>query len=295
MSSVGCDSGEDAKSAWKKLRNNHRDALRRHKHMNKSGAAATDIKPWKFEAQMELLLQYMVNENRGTNFTSDDNNAEVEELTEQLLDEEAVDNPDEQVVGEFDGLLRQNKADVGEATITNEPTNVPLVKPPSSTNKPTNAPSEKPPSAKKPRRMKKGEIDSLIVMAFELREQRQRDQERKAMAAKIALPNDDLYLFFMSMYELTKKNASFFTTHLPTGFWALHPSEAINGLINRCTSSKSSLLRRQKFLNCSETQNTKVGPPASNCRARLSPNMRYKLCDTFLPCPVLPCAPVSHS
>ncbi|KAG8304841.1 hypothetical protein J6590_084812 [Homalodisca vitripennis] len=154
-----------------------------------------------------LCDAYMVNENRGTNFTSDDNNAEVEELTEQLLDEEVVDNPDEQVVGEFDGLLRQNEADVGEDTITNEPTNVPLIKPPSSTNKPTNAPSEKPPSAKKLRTLKKGEIDSLIVKAFELREQRQqeRDRERKAMAAKIAPPNDDLYLFFMSMYELKKK------------------------------------------------------------------------------------------
>ncbi|KAG8240598.1 hypothetical protein J6590_105522, partial [Homalodisca vitripennis] len=129
------DSGEDAKSPWKKIRNNHRDVLRR---------PAADIKPWKFEAQMEFLLQFMVNENRGTNFTSDDNNAEVEKLTEQLLDEEAVDNPDEQVVGEFDGLLRQNEADMGEDITTNEPTNVPLVKPPSSTNKPTHSPLEKP-------------------------------------------------------------------------------------------------------------------------------------------------------
>ncbi|KAG8311862.1 hypothetical protein J6590_035945 [Homalodisca vitripennis] len=88
-------------------------------------------------------MQFMVNENRGTNFTSDDN-AEVEKLTEQLLDEEAVDNPDEQVVGEFDGLLRQNEADMGEDITTNEPTNVPLVKPPSSTNKPTHSPLEKP-------------------------------------------------------------------------------------------------------------------------------------------------------
>ncbi|KAG8285938.1 hypothetical protein J6590_070785 [Homalodisca vitripennis] len=32
----------------------------------------------------------------------------------------------------------------------------------------------------------------------------------------------------------------------------------------------------------------------SQATTRLSP-VRYKLYDTFLPCPVLPCAPVSHS
>ncbi|KAG8246128.1 hypothetical protein J6590_091555 [Homalodisca vitripennis] len=45
----------------------------------------------------------------------------------------------------------------------------------------------------------------------------------------------------------------------------------------------------------SETQNTKVRPPASNCRTRLSPNMRYKLCDTFLPCPAYLCRTVQRA
>lgn len=184
------DYGEDAKSAWKKLRNNHRDALRRRKRITKSGAAAADIKPCKIEAQMEFLLQDMANETRGTNFNNEENNSEVEEIPEQLQDEEAVDNPEQQVVEESGRPRLNEAADVGEDTATN---------------KVSNAPMEQAPSVKKPKTMKKPEIDSLIVKSLEQREQRekQRDRERKAIAEQIAPPNDDLHLFFMSMYFMS--------------------------------------------------------------------------------------------
>lgn len=46
--------------------------MRRQRRMIRSGVAAADIKPWKFQAQMEFLVRYMVNENRDTNFPDDD-------------------------------------------------------------------------------------------------------------------------------------------------------------------------------------------------------------------------------
>ncbi|KAF0704443.1 BESS domain-containing protein [Aphis craccivora] len=58
---------------WTKLRNCHRDALRRQKKMFKSGAGAEIVKQWKFQKQMEFLLPYMENRKRSANiFDSDD-------------------------------------------------------------------------------------------------------------------------------------------------------------------------------------------------------------------------------
>lgn len=117
-----------------KLRNNNRDALRRRKRMIKSGAAATYIKPWKFEAQMEFLLQFMVNENRGTNFTTYENNTEFEELGDQVQEEEVVENPDEQVVDEYDGRSQPNEDNVETEISNNQSIIAPLLKSPSAKN-----------------------------------------------------------------------------------------------------------------------------------------------------------------
>lgn len=58
---------------WTKLRNWHRDALRRQKKMFKSCAGAEIVKQWKFQKQMEFLLPYMENRKRSANiFDSDD-------------------------------------------------------------------------------------------------------------------------------------------------------------------------------------------------------------------------------
>lgn len=57
------------KSIWERLRNNHRDALRRQRQSMKSGTSAASVtKMWKFQKQMEFLLSFMMNRQRDTNF-----------------------------------------------------------------------------------------------------------------------------------------------------------------------------------------------------------------------------------
>lgn len=73
---------------WSKLRNCHRDALRRQKKMFKSGAGAEVIRQWKFQKQMEFLLPYMENRKRSANVLdsddeqSDNADTEVNEILE---------------------------------------------------------------------------------------------------------------------------------------------------------------------------------------------------------------------
>ncbi|XP_055627966.1 uncharacterized protein LOC129769613 [Toxorhynchites rutilus septentrionalis] len=48
--------GSEAKKCWEKLRNNHRDALRRQKISKpKSGSGAVNIKPWRFQKKYGIL------------------------------------------------------------------------------------------------------------------------------------------------------------------------------------------------------------------------------------------------
>ncbi|KAG6450565.1 hypothetical protein O3G_MSEX006653 [Manduca sexta] len=51
--------GAAAKDSWQKLRNCHRDAIRRRKKLYKSGIVCN--KTWKFEKQMEFLVPHMTN------------------------------------------------------------------------------------------------------------------------------------------------------------------------------------------------------------------------------------------
>ncbi|XP_030752313.1 uncharacterized protein LOC115879559 [Sitophilus oryzae] len=188
-------SGDEAKSAWIKLRNNHRDALRRQKRLRRSRVGATDIKPWKFQAQMEFLLRYMVNESRDTNFMDDvEDRSETPSEEEQHIEFESLhsDDPANNVENDEASVLPQNfNVDTDEDDTGNSPANYePAIPPPSQSKK----------------KVKKVDIDSLLKKTIEQREERakQRKQGRKRLKERIA-PKDDLYLFFMSMYEQTNK------------------------------------------------------------------------------------------
>ncbi|CAH1996998.1 unnamed protein product [Acanthoscelides obtectus] len=51
--------GKDAKEQWRKLRECHREAIRR--QQKKSGQQTTTTKPWTYQKQMEFLKPYMKN------------------------------------------------------------------------------------------------------------------------------------------------------------------------------------------------------------------------------------------
>ena len=53
--------GAAAKEAWLKIRNCHRDALRRQKKSKcTNGSRAVVIKQWKYQQQMDFLVSYMI-------------------------------------------------------------------------------------------------------------------------------------------------------------------------------------------------------------------------------------------
>lgn len=169
-----------------KLRNSHRDALRRQKRLIKSGAA--EIKLWKFQSQMEFLLRYMFNENRETNSTYDDNHSEPPQDQSTESDNQHSDDQTTFAEGKEE-LVQPNTANADYFD--------------SSANEPVESPTLKKNPKKK---LKKIHVYNLTHKTFEQREQRlkERAEERKKLEERNA-PTDDLYLFYMSMYELTKK------------------------------------------------------------------------------------------
>ncbi|XP_044732810.1 uncharacterized protein LOC123295502 [Chrysoperla carnea] len=197
---LGID-GEKAKDVWTKLRNNHRDALRRQRAMIKNGAAATEIKLWKFQSQMEFLLRYMIHDYREMNFTNDEEryiiheyremnftNDEEQEPTQDEVTESDIKYSEDQIAEENDELGSLNTPSEGEEnsmdSLVMESTKSPIPK----------------------KKVKKSDIGNLIQKNLDEREQsKKRDEDRQKLLEKIVAPTDDLYLFFISMYELTKK------------------------------------------------------------------------------------------
>lgn len=154
--------------------------------MRRSGAAAADVKRWKFQSQMEFLLRFMGNEKRDTNFTNDDDSSEpsVEqdrhvELETQCSNDHLIDEKS------CEDSTPPNTGDIEES----DSANLSVRKDP-----------PEPQTSRPRKKAKKVDIDNLIKKTLEQREQRskERSEERKA-------PKDDLYFFFMSMYEQTKK------------------------------------------------------------------------------------------
>lgn len=91
-----------AKSEWKKLRDNHRDSLKRQKS-GKTGQAATNTNKWKYAEIMEFLLPYMKNRERSTNMTStEDTSSNSDLVNTSTLDTKAQDVENELTVPELD-------------------------------------------------------------------------------------------------------------------------------------------------------------------------------------------------
>ncbi|XP_045473230.1 uncharacterized protein LOC123679791 [Harmonia axyridis] len=175
-SEMNLKDGDEAKEMWMKLRNNHRDALRRHKRSTKNGTP--NFKPWKYQSKMEFLLPFMVNLYRDMNLTNDLTNDE--DHSEHTVRHKLEPHFDDQIDvedGELDQVNPEENVDWENSldTFLNEP-----------------AESPPPPATKKPKKeMKKIDYDSPNRETFGCSE------EKKS--------SDHLYLFFMSMYELTKK------------------------------------------------------------------------------------------
>lgn len=182
---------------WTKLRNCHRDALRRQKKMFKSGAGAEIVKQWKFQKQMEFLLPYMENRKRSANiFDSDDEQSdsadtEVSQVLETTDLETQTPIMENHYVLEEDNEVHNNKEQED------------------SVEKLKNTPSTSGMKLifKEPqKKTTKKDIGSLIQQSIVNREQRAKERsiERQKLI-DLKTPNDPLYHFFMSMYQTTHK------------------------------------------------------------------------------------------
>lgn len=75
-----------AKSRWKQLRDNHRDALKR-QNGTRSGQARKQQKEWKYQKAMSFLLPYMYNRNQSSNFAPLDVSASETSNPPNTIDE----------------------------------------------------------------------------------------------------------------------------------------------------------------------------------------------------------------
>lgn len=82
---------KEAKAEWKKLRDNHRDSLKRMKTTT-SGQAAKNSNTWKYAEVMEFLLPYMKKRTKSTNLNSEKKLSPEIPETPALQDDENANN-----------------------------------------------------------------------------------------------------------------------------------------------------------------------------------------------------------
>ncbi|XP_045460977.1 uncharacterized protein LOC123671274 [Harmonia axyridis] len=204
---LNLENGNDAKYAWSKLRNNHRDSLRRQKRYLRSGASAKHLKSWKFQSQMEFLIKYMVNEKDETNFTIEDEEPPTEPLNKPENLEIIENEPENFEITEIKSEnldITENKPEDLEIT---ELSQVSMDNVERTSDAPATDQNEySTPLKKTNRKRNKTDIEELLHKTLEQREQRskERREERKQLVEKMG-HKDSLDLFFMSMCEMTKK------------------------------------------------------------------------------------------
>lgn len=179
-------SGQSAKSIWDRLRNNHRDALRRQRNARRSGSPASIIKLWKYQKQMEFLLTFMNNRQRETNLEDNiDDSQTFMTDNEEFTDTLDIEKDEESFL--LDESLQNSTQDPELIEIEAEASC--YYASPKSNGK----------------KSKKQDITALLKQSILSREKRAKERaaERKKIEESAA-PKDDLYHFFMSMYEDTK-------------------------------------------------------------------------------------------
>ena len=182
-----------AKIIWKKLRNNHRDALRRQRAAVESGATPGSIKKWRYQKQMEFLLQYMnvrpydaiLEEDRDV----DKSQPELEFVDEYTMLENLVseDGEDEDVDIISHSDIPELYAETPSCTLYAE--TPPCTSDSNSVNLTVKNSNKK---------IKKQDGSASIKKQNEQKVKKNKPPENESS-------NDELYYFYLSMYKITKK------------------------------------------------------------------------------------------
>lgn len=165
-----------AKSRWKQLRDNHRDALKR-QNATRSGQARKQRKEWKYQKAMSFLLPYMSNRDRSTNFAPLDDSVSETSNPPNIIEESSQES------------CNFLPSDSNSFPSVNDPSD-------STTSGPL-------PSSSKKR--KNDEILDLLKNNQKRREllERERIEVKKMMSASEKY--DEIDLFFLNLAASTKK------------------------------------------------------------------------------------------
>lgn len=220
--------GKEAKRIWERLRNNHRDALRRQKTQKpKSGAgpsnrgAGLSNKLWRLQDQMAFLIPYMAIRTSTSNSKSNeeiDGNDEAQSESQ----ESELDNEESQVnEQEIDQQAEQSSTDIYQArkkryykrNILNDFVNRSI------------------------RSM--NEHEEALVNSRRERERLINNRTNDFTVSNVK--NDSLFHFFISMYESTKILSSLSQHTIKNGLFSLVSQEESKQLLQHqpCTNSRN--------------------------------------------------------
>nr|CAI5851725.1 unnamed protein product [Callosobruchus analis] len=197
--------GNDAKTAWMKLRNCHRDALRRQKKCMRRCVPPSAIKMWRYQKQMNFLLPFMANRSQEGNVDADSDIDDNEENSQDWQIQEAEDL--EQQVLDYTNTTQQTITETTESNQSqgwSSTSNIKNIIKSSLTEDPSLSPKRR---KKKAKKIKKE--DTFASTNRSPSDCENVDEERIYEIKELeecSKPLDDhLYHFFMSMYHITKK------------------------------------------------------------------------------------------
>lgn len=211
--------GSEAKKSWEKLRNNHRDALRRQKK-SKSKNETGAVNSWRYQEAMAFLIPHMARRTSNTKvheyiFNDDSNSNTVENnFQNNASDTDMVESEDE----ESNEILESQYTDTAAVQGYK-------------------------------RRRTENTLNNLLIKSIENHERRavKRRQERERLIANTNndviisnVKNDALFHFFISMYETTKRLPPLSQHNIKTNIFSLVAQEESKNLVEYSPGPHSS-------------------------------------------------------
>lgn len=175
---LGLKDGNEARRAWEKLRNNHRDALRRQKNVKrKSVSGADNIRPWRYQGLMEFLKPHMGNRTNKTNLLEESHDEPSQ------IHSDSTENESEKIKENYGYRTSSVESQSSELSSTGTG-RVHKIK-------------------RHKRKMANVSMNPSIEGHEEVDRQRKRTDTSNDFTVN-NVKNDPLFHFFMSMYETTK-------------------------------------------------------------------------------------------
>lgn len=113
----GLANGREARMQWKKLRDSHREALRRQKPA--AGPSAQFLRPWKYEEHLKFILTQTEN-HREAQFISNDSNDTEESVNDNATENKMIEIPEPEMLSLPETLINTDQYTSGRNKIREE-------------------------------------------------------------------------------------------------------------------------------------------------------------------------------